>query len=74
MQLILSAAEVEALTGYRRADKQLGELHRQGYWRARRSPTSGAVILERAHAEAVQRGEVAPRPAARLRQPILRPA
>lgn len=74
MSLILTAAEVESLTGYRRPDKQLAELRRQGYWRARRSPTSGAVIVERAHAEAVQRGEVAPKPAARLRQPVLRPA
>jgi hypothetical protein len=74
MTLILTAAEIEALTGYRRSDKQLAELHRQGYWRARRSPTSGAVILERAHAEAVQRGESAPKPAARLRAPMLRPA
>lgn len=54
-RLILSTEEVQALTGYSplRPGKQLAELRRQGFHRARRSPTTGAVILERAHVEAV---------------------
>lgn len=71
--LILTADELAALTGYRQAPRQLAELHRLGYWRARRAPITGRVILERAHYEAVARGEDAapdlkrPTPKLRLR-------
>ncbi len=71
MTLILTPAEVEALTGYRSPAHQLAELLRQGFWRARRS-VAGQVVLERAHYEAVCRGEAAPRPAPKLREPALR--
>jgi hypothetical protein len=58
--LILSPDELAALTGYRRPCDQVRELHRQGFTRARRSPVTGRVILERSHYDAVCRGDVAP--------------
>jgi len=69
---ILTPDELVDLTGYRRPSAQLAELHRLGFNRARRAPVSGAVILERAHYEAVARGEFGtpsskPRPAPQLR-------
>lgn len=67
--LILTADELLALTGYRQPAAQLAELHRQGYHRARRSPVSGHVILERAHYEAVASGMVP-----QASTPQLRPA
>lgn len=69
----LSAAEVERITGYKRAADQLPELHRQGFYRARRSPTTGRIILERAHYDAVCAGA---RPAnePKVRAPQLRAA
>jgi len=68
MSLILSTEELRLLTGYQQQARQLGELHRQGYWRARRS-VLGTVILERAHYEAVCRGDRQPVD----RQPATRP-
>lgn len=69
--VILSADELFCLTGYRLASKQLAELRRQGFWRARRSPLGG-VILERAHYEAVVTGRtVEQKPQVRL---AVRPA
>lgn len=68
--LTLSPVEVADLTGYRQPAAQLAELLRQGYWRARRAPITGRVILERAHYEAVARGidqQPADRRAPRLR-------
>lgn len=65
--LTLSDAELLRLTGYRRAADQLAELHRQGFHRARRSRTTGAVILERAHYDAICTGS---RPG---KEPKLRP-
>lgn len=50
--LTLTPDELQALTGYKQPAAQLAELHRQGYWRARRAPITGRVILERAHYEA----------------------
>lgn len=52
----LSAPEIQKLTGYAQPARQLHELHRQGFYRARRSPTTGVVILERAHYDAVCAG------------------
>lgn len=69
--IVLSPGELEALTGYRRPCDQITELLRQGYYRARRSSTTGTVILERAHYEAVARG-VAAEPTPKLRQPKLK--
>lgn len=53
----LSDSELMAITGYQRPACQLRELHRQGFWRARRSKLTGKVILERTHYDAVCRGE-----------------
>jgi hypothetical protein len=69
--ITLTLAELVLITGYQRAGDQVRELHRQGYSRARRSPTTGDVILERAHFEAVCRGHQAEaRP--KVRPPVLR--
>jgi hypothetical protein len=54
MSVTLTRYEVREITGYKRGAEQLAELHRQGYWRARRSPMTGAVIVERAHYDAVR--------------------
>lgn len=58
IDLTLSANELERLTGYssKRPGLQLAELHRLGYFRARRGRVTGAVICERAHVEAVAAG------------------
>lgn len=66
----LSDAELIHLTGFRQAGKQLAELHKQGFWRARRS-IMGGVILEREHYTAVCRGADA-KPSAKPRRPQLR--
>lgn len=52
--LTLTPDELQALTGYKQPAAQLAELHRQGYWRARRAPSTGQLILERGHYEAVR--------------------
>lgn len=55
--LILAGEEVKRVSGgYSQPAKQLAELHRQGFWRARRSKITGEVILERAHYDAVCSG------------------
>lgn len=56
-ELVLSTDDVEALTGYAIATKQLQVLHRRGFHRAFINRL-GAVVLERAHYEAVTRGAV----------------
>lgn len=53
--LLLSDEEITALTGYKRGDVQLADLHKQGFLRARRN-AMGHVVLERAHYEAVCAG------------------
>lgn len=59
--LTLSAEELKHLTGgYEQPAAQLRELHRQGFYRARRSRVTGEVILERAHYDAVAAGSSAP--------------
>lgn len=52
--LLLSEAEIVALTTYARPAEQLVELHRQGFYRARRNRL-GQVVVERAHYDAVCR-------------------
>jgi hypothetical protein len=47
--LTLSREEIKGITGYKRPAEQLAELHLQGFYRARRSPVDGSVILERPH-------------------------
>lgn len=56
--LLLSQAELETLTRYKRPGEQLAELRNQGFHRARRA-RDGSVVLERAHYDAVCRGYVA---------------
>lgn len=54
--IALSADDIESMTGYATATKQLQVLHNRGFHRAfinRR----GVVVLERPHFEAVTRGE-----------------
>lgn len=64
--LILTQAELVALTGYRRPHEQLAELLRRGYHRAHRNRL-GEVVLTRAHYDAVERGAApAHRPKVRL--------
>lgn len=69
--LLLSDAELVALTGYQRQAEQLVELQRQGFSRARRD-RAGRVVLERAHYEAVCGGQRAPVDRPRVRPPKLR--
>ena len=70
--IALSDQELVELTGYKQPAKQLAELKRQGFWRARRS-ILGAVVLERIHYEAVSQGADA-QPSGQRRRPQLRPA
>lgn len=70
--ILLSDAELIELTDYRQAAKQVEELRRQGFWRARRSPATGRVILERVHYEAVCAGDSA-RPRPQVKPPKIRP-
>lgn len=66
MSLTLSPDEIRELTGYTQPAKQLVELHRRGFVRAYRNRL-GQVTLERAHYDAVARGEiVAPKPKVRM--------
>ena len=55
--ITLSEREIQALTGYERATKQLEVLHTRGFTRAYISRLGG-VVVERSHYEAVSRGEV----------------
>lgn len=52
MNITLDETELVALTGYERPSKQLAELLRQGFYRARIGRFN-KVVLERAHFEAV---------------------
>jgi hypothetical protein len=55
--ITLTSSEIERITGgYKQPGKQLAELHRLGFYRARRSKVTGGVILERAHYDAVAAG------------------
>jgi hypothetical protein len=66
LTLTLTPAELHALTSYTQPARQLDELHRQGFARARRD-RFGRVILERAHYDAVCAGAGQPaRPKVRL--------
>lgn len=70
----LTPAEIEQLTGYssKRPGLQLAELHRQGFYRARRGKVTGEVILERAHVDAVAAGAIAAAPGEARNRPQLR--
>lgn len=59
--MILTADEISALTGgLRQPAAQLRRLRELGYYRAWRSKTTGEVILERGHYEAVSGGATMP--------------
>lgn len=68
--LTLTPDELRELTGYSQPAAQLAELHRQGFWRARRN-VLGSVVLERAHYDAVAAGRQDAGPT--REQPALRP-
>ena len=70
MSIILSSDELAGVTGYRTPKRQLEELHRQGFYRARIS-AAGNVILERAHYDAVCAGDK-PAKEPTVRNPFLR--
>ena len=70
MTIILTSDELAAVTSYRTPKRQLEELHRQGFYRARISAT-GNVILERAHYDAVCAGDK-PAKEPTVRNPFLR--
>lgn len=70
MTIILTSDELAGVTGYRTPKRQLEELHRQGFYRARISAT-GNVILERAHYDAVCAGDK-PAKEPTVRNPFLR--
>lgn len=53
---VLSPEELFEVTGYRQPARQLRELHKQGYYRARLAKVTGTVILERPHYDAVAGG------------------
>ena len=55
--ITLTPDEIQALTGYHAATKQLKVLHRRGFLRAYINRL-GVVVVERTHYEAVARGEV----------------
>ncbi|WP_422086352.1 hypothetical protein [Variovorax sp.] len=69
---ILSRAELKELTGYKRAADQLSELLLQGFYRARRSPVDGSLILERAHYDAICSGGGKPANEPTVRPPKVR--
>ena len=72
---LVSEDEIRRITGgYNQQAKQLAELHRQGFWRARRSRMDGSIILEREHYNAVCRGADAGPVASSGPKPVLRPA
>jgi len=73
MSITVSEDELIALTGYKDPGCQLRELLRQGFFRARRSPRTGSVVLERAHYDAVCAGEKAAT-TPQVRTPTLRRA
>lgn len=70
MDLILNAAELEAVTGYRQPSRQLAELRRQGFVRARRNRL-GDVVLERGHYDAIVAGRSGAPAAPKARPPVL---
>jgi hypothetical protein len=53
---IISAAQIERMTGYILPCKQLEVLHERGFIRAYRN-RRGVVILEQSHYDAVTRGQ-----------------
>lgn len=74
-QATIDHEQIVRITGYRQPSKQLDALHRLGFWRARRCPVTGRVILERPHYEAVcTGGDRKPSQDQPRLRPVLRPA
>lgn len=65
----ISPEAIESITGYKRPADQLAELRAQGFYRARRSPTDGSVILERPHYEHICAGGGKPANEPQVREP-----
>jgi hypothetical protein len=63
--IVLSDDEIVAITGYRRPADQVKRLHEMGFERAFIATTGRKrVILDRAHHDAVTRGQYGAKPAA----------
>jgi uncharacterized protein DUF4224 len=73
-KLTLSGAELCEITGYKRPADQLRALLNLGFFRARQSPTTGRIVLERAHYDAVTSGRAANDGPARPRPKVRVPA
>lgn len=60
MSVVLTQGQIRQLAGgLTQPRRQLTELHKRGYWRARLG-VDGRVVLERAHYEAVCAGALPP--------------
>ena len=57
--IVLSAEELQSVTGYKRPADQLRVLHKLGFYRARLGAVTRQVVLERAHYDAVCAGAAA---------------
>ncbi len=71
MTLLMTDEELIELTGYEWPSKQLAELKKQGFFRARISERTGSVLLEREHYQAVCSAPLATA-APKVRPPTLR--
>lgn len=69
--ITLQQDELQALTGYKRPNDQLRVLLKRGFTRAH--VQNGRLVLERAHYDAVCRGEAVQAASGRLRPQITPP-
>jgi len=70
---LLTEAELIRLTGYSQPARQLVELHKQGFGRARRD-RFGQVIVERSHYDAVTRSQTTEAPRPKVKPPRVKAA
>lgn len=68
--IVLSAAEIQAITQYKVPTMQLNELRRQGFYRARMGRYG--IVLERGHYDAVVAGQTSAPMKKTLNLPTLR--
>lgn len=54
--ILVSPEQIATMTGYKQPSRQVAELRRQGFVRARLN-REGVAVLERAHYDAVCRGD-----------------
>jgi hypothetical protein len=71
--LLLTRDELSALTGYSQPARQLLELHKLGFCRARRD-RFGQVIVERSHYDAITRSQMAEAPRPKVKPPRVKAA